>query len=317
MHAMRNSATQPALGSRSRPAAPAAGAPRARHAAAASGGAGAAAEPHIKIIASDVDGTLVNSKQQLTRGVEDAVQRAHAAGVPLIVATGKARGPWVPKVLPRLGPPMPGVFLQGLLICDAEGRTLYSRCLEEDVLLTCIRMAREARVTLTAYTDDRIMADGLDQHTDRLLFYQEPAPEAVGDLETVVGRRSIQKMIFMAPQERIDELRPGVEAALAGRATLTTALSGMLEVLPLGASKGQGVEWLLAHMGHDPRHLMAMGDGENDIEMLQLAALGVAMANAGPRLKAVADVVVASNDDDGVAAAIEAHVLAPRRAAAL
>jgi hydroxymethylpyrimidine pyrophosphatase-like HAD family hydrolase len=86
------------------------------------------------------------------------------------------------------------------------------------------------------------------------------------------------------------------------------------QVLPRGASKGAGVEWLLREMGHDPAHLMALGDGENDIELLELAALGVAMANAGPKLKAVADVVVASNDEDGVAEAIERHVLAPRRA---
>ncbi|KIZ03474.1 hypothetical protein MNEG_4483 [Monoraphidium neglectum] len=271
----------------------------------------------IKLIASDVDGTLVNSKQQLTPGVEAAVQRAHAAGVPLIVATGKARGPWVPKVLPRLGPPMPGVFLQGLLICDAEGRTLYSRCLEEDVLLACIRLARGAGITLTAYTDDRIMADALDEQTERLLFYQEPTPEAVGNLEGIVGKRDVQKVIFMAPQEQIDQLRPEVAAALEGRATLTTALKGMLEVLPLGASKGEGVRWLLDHMGRDARHLMALGDGENDIEMLQLAALGVAMGNAGPGLRAVADVITGTNDEDGVAQAIEQHVLAPRRLAAM
>lgn len=280
--------------------------------------ASASASPHIKIIASDVDGTLVNSKQQLTPGVEAAVRRSFEAGVPLFVATGKARGPWVPEVLPRLGPPMPGVFLQGLLICDAEGRELYSRCLTDDVLLSCIRLARNAGVTLTAYSGDRIFADGLDEHTGRLLFYREPTPEAVGDLEAVVaGGRGVQKVIFMAPQPTLDRLRPEVAAEFGARATLTTALSGMLEVLPPGASKGGGVEWLLGHLGHDPGHLMALGDGENDIEMLQLAGLGVAMGNAGAALKAVAGTVVGTNDEDGVAQAIEAHVLAPRRAAAL
>ncbi|GBF87560.1 haloacid dehalogenase-like hydrolase [Raphidocelis subcapitata] len=270
--------------------------------------AGRGVDADIRIIASDCDGTLLNSRQLLTPGVEAAVLRAHEAGVPLIVATGKARGPWAPEVLPRLGAPMPGVFLQGLLITDAQGRTMLSRCLEEEVLLACIRLARAARVTLTAYSDDRILCDATDAHTERLLFYKEPPPEALGDLERVV--------IFMAPQQRIDELRPEVEAAMEGRASITTAISGMLEVLPLGASKGAGVEWLLREMGRDPAHLMAIGDGENDIEMLQLAALGVAMGNAGPRVKAAADRVVASNDEDGVAEAIEAHVLGPRRAAA-
>ncbi len=196
-----------------------------------------------------VDGTLVNSQQKLTPGVEAAVLRARAAGVPLIVATGKARGPWTPDVLPRLGAPMPGVFLQvrgwqlarplqrtcaristrpsprsvcwqppsndekphplppllpgqnnndkrqkGLLICDAQGRTMRSRCLEEDVLLDCIRAARAFGVALTCYSDDAILCGATDEHTDRLLFYKEPTPEAVGDLERVVGKRPVQKV---------------------------------------------------------------------------------------------------------------------------
>lgn len=195
---------------------------------------------------------------------------------------------------------------------------MRSRCLDEGVLLDCVRLARSLQVTLTAYSDDRIFADALDEHTERLLFYREPPPEAVGDLERIIvatagSRRDVQKVIFMAPQDRIDQIRPEVEAALSSRASLTTALSGMLEVLPLGASKGAGVEWLLGELGHDPKHLMALGDGENDIEMLELAALGVAMGNAGGRVKAAARAVVASNDEDGVAEAIERHVLAPRR----
>jgi hypothetical protein len=62
------------------------------------------------------------------------------------------------------------------------------------VLLACIRLARGAGITLTAYTDDRIMADALDEQTERLLFYQEPTPEAVGNLEGIVGKRDVQKV---------------------------------------------------------------------------------------------------------------------------
>lgn len=86
-----------------------------------------------------------------------------------------------------------------------------------------------------------------------------------------------------------------------------------VQVLPLGASKGAGVEWLLNKMGYSVGQLMAMGDGENDLEMLEMAGWGVAMNNAGARLKAVADAVVSTNDEDGVAEAIESFVLAPRK----
>jgi hydroxymethylpyrimidine pyrophosphatase-like HAD family hydrolase len=86
------------------------------------------------------------------------------------------------------------------------------------------------------------------------------------------------------------------------------------QVLPLGASKGSGVAWLLNHMAVPASEVMAMGDGENDLEMLQLAAWGVAMGNAGTQLQAVADAVVASNDEMGVAQAIQRFVLEPRQA---
>lgn len=85
-----------------------------------------------------------------------------------------------------------------------------------------------------------------------------------------------------------------------------------LQVLPLGASKGAGVAWLLDRLGVDPSAVLALGDGENDVEMLQLAGLGVAMGNAGPPALAAADAITATNNEDGVARAIEQFVLAPR-----
>lgn len=86
-------------------------------------------------------------------------------------------------------------------------------------------------------------------------------------------------------------------------------------MLPLGASKGAGVEWVLRELLRvDPAHVLAMGDGENDIEMLQLAGVGVAMGNAGSRVIQVADLTVPTNDEDGVAHAIEKLVLVPRGA---
>lgn len=231
----------------------------------------------------------------------------------MIVATGKARGPWASQVLPRLGPPMPGVFLQGLWVCDADGKVLHSRALASHVAFDCINFASEQGVTLTAYCGERILCERTDEHTERLKFYKEPDPEPVGPLGALVGDTPIQKLIFMAPQPRLDELRPSIEAMVAGRASLTTALTGMLEVLPEGASKGAGLAWLLEHMGVDPQGVMAMGDGENDIEMLHLAGVSVAMGNAGPKVKAAADVIVASNDEDGVAEAIHRFVLGTGR----
>lgn len=88
---------------------------------------------------------------------------------------------------------------------------------------------------------------------------------AAGPSEPHVGQLPIMKLIFMGSEQRIAEMRPAAEQQFAGRASLTTAIPGMLEVLPLGASKGAGVAWLLDRLGVDPSCVMALGDGENDV----------------------------------------------------
>ncbi|KAK3259125.1 hypothetical protein CYMTET_31866 [Cymbomonas tetramitiformis] len=120
-------------------------------------------------------------------------------------------------------------------------------------------------------------------------------------------------MIFMAAVEKIDEIRPLAETVFEGRGSLVTALPGMLEVLPLGASKATALTELLRHLKVPPERVLALGDGENDIEMLQMAGVGVAMGNAVQATRNVAAVTTASNNEDGWAQAIEKYVLQPKR----
>lgn len=181
------------------------------------------------------------------------------------------------------------------------------------MLLEAIEFAERHRLTLTCYSGgDRIVCRQTDEHSDRLIFYGEPTPEGIGALEPHVGSLPIMKVIFMASEERIEEIRPLATQQFGAKGSLTTAIPGMLELLPLGASKGAGVAWLLNRLGVDPARCMALGDGENDVEMLKLVGLGVAVGNAGAAARSAADVVVPSNDEDGVAEAIRRFVLHPR-----
>jgi hypothetical protein len=126
-----------------------------------------------------------------------------------------------------------------------------------DVALDVIKLAKQRKgISVTAYCGERILAEDLDEQTSRLAFYREPDVEAVGPLDvalTVGSGIRVHKMIFMGEQGLIDSLRPCAEELLAGRASLTTALEGMLEVLPQGASKGRGVAWLLNYLGEFAR----------------------------------------------------------------
>ena len=139
----------------------------------------------------------------------------------------------------------------------------------------------------------------------------------VGDVDVDGAHRlnaarasGVQKLLLMGDgAQEIDAIRPRWEASFGSRAEVTQAVPNMLEVLPPGNGKARGVETLLAHLGVDVDKVVAVGDGENDIDMLRLVGCGVAMGNAGDAVRRAADhVLTTTNDEDGVAEAVERFV---------
>ncbi|CAM9589183.1 unnamed protein product, partial [Phaeothamnion confervicola] len=139
------------------------------------------------------------------------------------------------------------------------------------------------------------------------MLYHEPEPEEVGPLDG--AGIPIHKLILMDTAEAVHRMRPEVEALLGTTATVTQAMVDMLEVLPRGANKGDGVSKLLDLLGIDKQNFMAMGDAENDLEMLRVAGTAVAMGNASPAVAAAAMLLAPTNAEDGAAVAIERLVL--------
>ncbi|KAM3332240.1 hypothetical protein ACQJBY_027817 [Aegilops geniculata] len=135
--------------------------------------------------------------------------------------------------------------------------------------------------------------------------YHEPKAEIVSSIDQLLGTAEIQKLVFIGTSEGVSStLRPYWTKAIEERAGVLQSQPDMLELVPPATSKGTGVKILLDHLCISPDEVMAIGDGENDIEMLELASLGVALANGAEKTKAVANVIGATNDEDGVAQAI-------------
>ena len=271
--------------------------------------------PEVTHVVTDVDGTLLNSRQELTIRTEVAIARAAACGVPVILATGKSRGPWAEKILPKLPIPMPGVFIQGLLVCDADGTVLESIELDRNIAKSIVAFADRTNRTLVAFCGDRILCAARNADTDRVLDYGEPVPEPVGSLVEgcVDAGVAVNKLLLFAPEEDMPAIREEAEALFDQDCSITTAVPGMLEFLPKGASKGAAVARVLERLGVNAANVMALGDGENDVEMLALAGTSVAMAGSGPKVvEAAGNNVGLSNDENGVADAIERYVLINR-----
>lgn len=262
----------------------------------------------ILLAAIDIDGTLMTPEGELTDRNARAIRQASQAGVHIVLATGKTRAS-AQHLFHELGLETPGVFNQGLVIYDGDGSVLQETSFDRETAAAIIRFAEARSLPYFAYSGTRMLTPADSIFRQRMHhLYDEPLPEVVGSVLHHLHDVQVNKFIVCDPVDE-GKVRAGLARLCADQAHVTQAVSQFIEVLPPGTSKGGGLAWLLEHLGMPTRQVMAIGDGENDLEMLQLAGLGVAVGNAHERVKAVADFVVASNRESGVAQAIDRFIL--------
>ena len=265
-------------------------------------------EKDIKLIVVDLDGTLLDSKHNLSERNKKAIRKAIANGVQVVIASGKTRASAV-SILEELGIQSPGVFTQGLLIYNGDGTIRNRVVMDKNILRHIITFAEDRGFGVMAYSGERILTRRVDEAAERIMEYGESMVEPVGALQNILDSAEINKVILYGQESKIPSLRWQLNKQLDGQIhTTRSAVKGVLEVLPANSSKGKGVMRVMKDLNIPPKHTMAIGDGENDIEMLKAAGTAVAVGNAAQKLKDVANQVVGSNDDDGVAQAIEMFV---------
>lgn len=262
----------------------------------------------IKLIAIELDGTLLNSQGLVSERNAQAIQLARAQGILVVLATGKSRAS-ATAVIAELGLDTPGVFTQGLMIHNADGSLRYGHFMERTTAVTALHFAHSHNLAQIAYCNNRIVTDRDTMYSDLLTsHYHEPRPEVIGPLLPQLDDLSINKLILCAADNET-ALGQQLQTKLGSSGVVTQAVPHYIEILPPNSSKGAGLRRLLADLDIAPVNVLALGDGNNDIEMLLLAGIGVAMGNGSTGVKAVADHITAGNNADGVAKAIEQFVL--------
>lgn len=266
----------------------------------------------IKLIAVDLDGTLLNSQHEMSPRSEKALKAAIDKGVQVIIATGKTFKA-AAHIVKKLNLKTPGIYVQGTTIYNADGSLRSQQTLDPRIARQVITFAEDRDHQLGLYSGNRILVRKLYKRMEELTtHFDEPMPEAVGALQNVVDTVPINKVIAICPGEgrKTKALRWQLNMQINGSARLLTAgIDDEIEVLPPNASKGAMLKTLLKDLGVNANQVLALGDGENDVEMLGLAGIGVAVGNASQHVKEVAKYTVGSNDEDGVAEAIERFVL--------
>lgn len=263
----------------------------------------------IRLIALDLDGTLYDPRSGLSAVNKAALLAARDAGIEIVLATGRTRGSAL-NIIEQLGLSSPGIYVQGLVTHNGDGSIRHQHYLDAELAREVVGLVDED-IAFIAYSGTDTWVVRFDRNIELLVMYGEPRPQQCDSLSELTQRIPINKFAAMdvVNPAKMKALRYRLEAALGGRAqVLMPGLTIMVEVLPSGTSKGGALADLVDDMGIAPEQVLACGDGENDIEMLQLAGIGVAMGNADEAVQAAADFVTRPCHEDGVAHAL-AHFL--------
>lgn len=263
----------------------------------------------IRLVAIDLDGTLLNNDHVMSERNRAAVKAVLDRGIQIVLATGKTRY-GAADVLSSLNLSTPGIFSQGLIVYNADGGIRHQQTMDPVLIRRIVTFAEDRGFEMLAYSGNRLLVKTLTDRTRVIADFHEPMPEGVGPLVNILENTPINKLIAFGDEQKLRSLRWQLDKQLNGQVHLTTTtVQTQLEILPYGASKGRTFKALVNELGLRLEQTMAIGDGENDIEMIRAAGLGIAVDNANPRLKAVADEIVATNNEDGVAQALERFVL--------
>ncbi|MBV4367536.1 sugar-phosphatase [Erwinia phyllosphaerae] len=267
----------------------------------------------IKLIAIDMDGTLLNPQHEVTPGVKRAIQAARDKGVAIVLATGR---PFIgiQRYLEELDLQQEGQYCitnNGALVQQAAtGDCVAESTLNYDDYLYVEKLARELGVHFQALTKSLLFTPNKDisEYTvhEASLTGMPLRYRAVEEMDKSA---TFPKVMMIDPPEKLDEAITRIPQEAHDRYTIMKSSPYFLEILSKDVNKGAGVKALAERLGLSRDEVMAIGDQENDLAMLEFAGTGVAMGNGIDAVKAAAQFVTKTNTEDGVAHAIEKFAL--------
>lgn len=268
----------------------------------------------FRAAAFDLDGTLLDAHSQLSPRTQAVLERLADVGIPVIVASGRPFST-IPKEVLALRAVRYVITGNGVRIYDkTTGRDVYHCCLRAASLDEILRVAQyypvgyEVFIAGQAFADRRYLADpavfGVTGGAHRYLTSTRTPFDEVGAFVRQHAGEIDSIGLSLADQALKTQLWQRLEREVED-IYVTSSLARLIEIADRRAGKGPALEVVLDKLGLAPDGLAAFGDADNDLGMLQLAGLGVAMANGADHLKAAADHIAPPHDQDGVAQILE------------
>jgi len=261
-----------------------------------------------KIIAADMDGTLLNSAGKITENTKQTIKRAIDAGVIYVTATGRSmRG--VEFVNDLFDKDLPFILFNGACVMMGKTRKVFFNVfMDFDLAAEVFSLGSQRGYAVVIWTEKGLYTTTEGPDIKRYYLQYGIEMRIIKNLEDLRGE-NIFKLFWIGPPEEHIINQAQMNDHFAERLNCHTSQPNFLEFVSPDASKGSALEAIGKLMGVDRSEIIAVGDGYNDISMLKYAGLGVAMGNAPDDIKALCGHVTSTNDEEGVAAVLEEFFL--------
>jgi Cof subfamily protein (haloacid dehalogenase superfamily) len=257
-----------------------------------------------KLVALDVDDTLLRSDLSVAPYTLETILAAKKRGVVFCIATGRMHR--AVKKLIDMGIDGPSICFGGAQVVGADGTVLFQRGIKGALFREIVEFARQEHAYLQAYDSENFY---YENHSEHSVFYEKLSGFAGIHTDFLSRAFDSPKLLIIDTKQRVEELGILARQRFGGRLSISTSRPTFLEIVDPSVSKGEALEDLAKRLGVSREQVMAIGDGRIDKSMIEYAGLGIAVENAAAEVKAAADYITASNDEDGVALAIEKFIL--------
>lgn len=262
-----------------------------------------------RLIAVDMDGTILNSSSELSIRTRNALRSAISCGLPVVVATGRMYPSALP-VIREIGISTPCIFYNGAIVRDpVSEETLLEKGLGKDLTAEVVSFYRREGWYIQIYSDDRLYVK--DSGDPRSRFYEtisKIAPVSLGERFWDFRVDSTKLLGIALDEINFALMAEKTKLRFEGRVYTATSWGAFVEITHPDVNKAKGLAIVAERLGIHPKDVLAIGDGVNDTEMIRWAGHGVAMGNAPDQVKAAADETAPDNDRDGAAIIVERYL---------
>ena len=268
----------------------------------------------IKMVVSDMDGTLLNSNLEISQDNLEAIQALRDKGIRFCIATGRPEQ-LVKEYIEPLHMVDPMIMYNGSVIGHPfQEEKLYELKLEKHDIKEIIKYCEEEDIIYMPYTKDKIISKPnyrvsfFEKRNERLEEKNKCVFEDIRDVDQIVDNNSINKLLLI--ENDTEKFRKALTMLKQyPQFEIASSQKGFIDINPKGASKGNALKILAKHFGYELDEIVAFGDQDNDVSMLEVAGISVAMANSSENAKNAADEITLSNNESGVAKWINDNLL--------